>query len=91
MTLEWKDIFFEEQADRIIQMFGIPEGDTDAIKEEWSEQMFEIDLVAYRNGEKYILDGRKSALSALQTICEQYVMKRAGVKDRSRELVSNRK
>ncbi len=86
MPLRWDDLFFQEQAELVLDMYGLSEEDANAVQERWSEQMFEIDQIGYRNGVKYILDGRKSALAALQKLCHQVVLEKAGIRDRSREL-----
>lgn len=85
MPLDWDDLFFEEQAERILDLFEFEEEEKDAIKTKWSGQVFEIDRPIYRGSERYIMDGRKEALSALQTICEEYVRDRSGVLDRRAE------
>lgn len=85
MPLAWDDLFFADQAELTFDLYEIPQEDRQAIREEWSREMFEIDMPVYKNGVKYILDGRKSALTALQKLCLKRVMELTGVRDRSRE------
>ena len=86
MPKRWLNVFFEENAQRVADMYELTPEERQAVFKEWSEEMFETDLVFYRNGEKVIAEGRNSALAALQKICMRYVLARSGVKDRSREL-----
>ncbi len=86
MPKRWLDIFFEENAQRVADMYELTPEERKAAFAEWAEEMFEIDLVIYRNGKKTILEGRNSALSTLQKLCLKRVLERTGVRDRSREL-----
>ena len=80
MTLKSDDVFLEYEVKIILANFGLNPEDNAAVLKEWSEEMFETDLVVYRNGKKAILEGRDSALAALQTICTRKVMEISGVK-----------
>jgi len=86
MPKRWLNVFFEENASAVADLYDITPEERRAVFEEWSEEAFEIDLVIYHNGEKQILEGRNSALSALQKLCLKQVLARTGVKDRSHEL-----
>jgi len=86
MPKPWLNVFFEENAQRIADMYELTPEERKAIFAEWSEEMFETDLVVYRNDDKTILEGRNSALTALQNICLKRVLERTGVRDRRSEL-----
>jgi hypothetical protein len=86
MPRRWLNVFFEENSQRIADMYELTSEEKEAAFAEWAEEMFETDLVVYRNGEKAILEGRNSALSTLQRLCLKRVLERTGVRDRSREL-----
>ena len=86
MVLKWDDVFFEERAEEILDILMATDEEREAILDEWSQEMFELDQIVYRGNEKYILDGREGALSTLQRIAKRHVLKRIGVQDRSLEL-----
>lgn len=86
MPKRWLNVFFEDNASAVADMYNLTPEERQAVFAEWSEETFEIDLVVYRNGEKHILEGRNSALAALQKLCQKQIMSRTGVGDRSREL-----
>ena len=88
--LAWDDLFFEEQAERVLDMFGLTEKDKGLVRGTWAEQVFEIDRVVYRNGERFVTDGRKTALAELQSICMRLIIDRSGVLDTSRDFASDR-
>lgn len=90
MPLDWNDLFFEEKAEQVMNMFELTPDERDRARDEWAEENFVIDKPVYRNGEKAVLDGRNSALSALQHICRRIIVERSGVVDRSRELSPKR-
>ena len=90
MSLKSDDIFLVDEAEVILSNFELTEEEKTEAMREWSEDMFEIDLIVYRNGKKTILEGRNSALAALQTICQRYVMAKSGVKDRRGDLLAAR-
>lgn len=78
MTLSQRDVFLLEEARVVLSNF--PEL-TDQEKQEcvnvWADDVYESDLIVYRNGKKAILEGRNSALAALQTICRERVVAKA--------------
>ena len=84
--MTWLNVFFEENAQRVADMYELTPEERQVVFEEWSEDMFETDMVVYLDGEKHILEGRNSALAALQKLCLKQVVSRTGVRDRSREL-----
>jgi hypothetical protein len=86
MPKKWINLFFEENAQRVAEMYNLTPDEKKAVFEEWSEEMFEIDHVFYRNGEKITAEGRNTALTALQHICERTLLERTGVGDRRKEL-----
>jgi hypothetical protein len=85
MTLSQRDIFLEHEARIVLGNFDLSDEDKAEVLHEWAEDYFENDLIVYRNGKKAILEGRNSALSALQSLCTQKVLAK-GVKRYSPEL-----
>ncbi len=84
--MRWLNVFFEENAQRIADMYELTPEERQVVFAEWSEDMFETDMVVYIDGDKNIFEGRNSALSALQKLCLRCVLERTGVADRSGEL-----
>jgi hypothetical protein len=78
--LDERDVFLENEARIVLSNYGLSNEDAIDVMREWSEEVFENDLIVYRNGKKAILEGRNSAIAALQTICTRKVMERANVK-----------
>ena len=85
MPLAWQDLLFEEQSEAVLDLFELSPAERDGIQTEWSEELFEVDKVVFQGDEKRILDGRNSALLTLQTLCEQYVTARGGIRDERAE------
>ena len=90
MPLKSDDVFFVDDAEIVLSNLELTEEEKKEVMLEWSEEMFEIDLIVYLNGKKAILEGRNSALAALQTIGQRYVMAKSGVKDRRGDLLAAR-
>lgn len=92
MPLAWRDLFFEQQAEAVLELFELSPSEKERIQAEWSEELFEIDktvfhgMVEGRPDAKHIIDGRNSALLTLQTLCEQHVTARGGIRDKRAEM-----
>lgn len=83
MPLAWQDMFFEQQAEAVLNLFELTPAEQEDVQAEWSDEMFEIDKTVFHGNVKHIIDGRKSALLTLQTLCERRVTERSGIRRRS--------
>lgn len=84
--MRWLNVLFEENAQRIADMYLLTPEERKAVFAEWKKDAFETDMVVYMDGEKNVFEGRNSALAALQKLCLKRVLARTGVTDRSRDL-----
>ena len=76
MPLAWEDIFFEDQAETILDMCLIPEDKKSHIKQTWAETVYEATH-----------EGRKTALADLQQLAVQYQIDTHSIGDRRREML----
>jgi hypothetical protein len=88
MPLPWDDFFFEDQAELILDNFLLTEEEKVKARATWAKETFEYDKIVYLNGDRVILEGRDSALAALQTICTHLIMDRVDISDRRGDLLA---
>ena len=85
MPTRWQDLIFEERISLILGIFpSLSEEEKRQAVDEWANMEFEYEHPVWKDEVEYTVDGKLSALTSLQGICERMTREKAGLTHPSR-------